>query len=76
MRFQNVILEKATVNDVDKIVSIIQKRCQWLDEKNINQWNVTRTYTQEYYIKKIEEEKMYVAKIEKKIVRNMYDSKP
>lgn len=76
MKFQNVILEKATVMDVDRIVDIIQKRCEWLDKNNINQWNVTRTYTQEYYIKKIEENKMYVAKVQEEIVRDMHDSKP
>ena len=72
--YSKIVVEKAIKSNVDEIYSIIQKRCEWLDNKNINQWNVTRTYGKDYYIQKINEGKFYVAKLGEKVVRYIYAS--
>lgn len=63
-----VKLRKATDSDVYDIYKIIQNRCKWLDEKSIEQWNVTRTYKHDYYLEKIKDGKIYVAVYNEKIV--------
>ena len=68
--YHNVIIRKAKKDDVNDIVNIIKERCKWLDEKNIEQWNVTRTYGTEYYLKKIKNGSMYVAVLDDRIVGN------
>lgn len=64
---KNVIIRKAVLEDIESIISLIKMRCEWLDENNINQWKVTRTYGKDYYINKINDGKFYVATLNGKI---------
>ena len=73
-KYIQMIVKKAELSDAIAIMNIIQKRCKWLDENNINQWNTTRTYAQEYYEQKIKEGKFYVAILDEKIIRDIYAS--
>ena len=72
--YKGVVVEKANISDIGEIIRIIQSRCKWLDDNRINQWNVTRTYGKQYYEQKINEGKLYIAKLSEKIVRNFYAS--
>ncbi len=64
----DIMLRKATYSDVNQIYNIIQSRCKWLDENNIEQWNVTRTYKLEYFLDKIKDERIYVATYQNKVI--------
>lgn len=53
----------ANEHDVHKIISLIEKRIQWMDKQNIKQWNTTHymdCYPYEYFLEKIKNEAFYV----------------
>lgn len=46
----------AEPEDVDDIIGIIQERIDWMDEKNLYQWNRTnymQRYPREYFLGRI-----------------------
>lgn len=54
----------AKVEDLEKIMNIINKRIDWMNKNNIKQWNVhgyLDVYTYEYFEEKIRKEHFYVA---------------
>lgn len=67
-KYDGLSVRKATHEDVNDILSIIQGRCKWLDEKQIEQWNTTRTYQEDYYKQKIDDDKFYVGVYQDKVV--------
>ena len=74
-RYEGLSIRKANIPEAEAIMAIIQNRCKWLDENNIEQWNTTRTYKKDYYIQRIKEDKFHVATLEEKIVRDIHDSR-
>ena len=68
MNQNELFLRRAIVSDAHYIMNIIQNRCKWLSDNNIEQWNVTKTYNIDYYLGKINDEKFYVAVQDGKIV--------
>ena len=68
IEYNDITIRKAEPSDVNHIYNIIQNRCRWLDENDIEQWNVTRTYKQDYYLEKVKDEKLYVALYNNKII--------
>ena len=65
--YEEITIRKAVLEDVEKIFLLMQKTIKWLNDNNIDQWNVTRTYGKEYYIKKVFEGKYYVATVNNEI---------
>lgn len=54
---------KAVKRDVDEIQELIQKRIQWMEKNNINQWNRTNyldSYPRRYFEDKVEAGQLYV----------------
>lgn len=50
--------------DVDDIIGIIQERIDWMDEKNLYQWNRTnymQRYPREYFLGRISSHEFYLA---------------
>ena len=74
INYEEVVVRKATIYEVDAIMDIIHNRCDWLDSKHIEQWNVTRTYKKIYYMERVKEEMFYVAIYNGVIARNFYAS--
>lgn len=59
------IFQKATNEDIDEILLLIQKRIKWMDENNISQWNKTnylKYYPKNYYEELVSKGELYVAK--------------
>ena len=44
--YKGVVGRKKNISDIGEIIRIIQSRCKSLDDNCINQWNVTRTYSE------------------------------
>lgn len=64
-------LEKAKVSDVDSFIEIIKERMNWMDYKDIDQWNhhdYLNMYPISYYIDMINNERMYVVKDMGKVI--------
>lgn len=54
----------AEPEDVDDIIGIIQERIDWMDEKNLYQWNRTnymQRYPREYFLGRISSHEFYLA---------------
>ena len=54
----------AEPEDVDDIIGIIQERIDWMDEKNLYQWNRTnymQRYPREYFLGRIASHEFYLA---------------
>lgn len=67
----NMKLELASSNDIDNIILLIKKRINWMNEKNIKQWNTTNYldfYNNEYFTSKVENNELYVIKHSEKIL--------
>lgn len=63
----NDFLIKATLEDVAEIYELIKKRIQWMNEKNIAQWNKTNyleSYPKAYFEEKAVSGQLYVLKDE------------
>ena len=64
-----IILAKE--NDINKIHNILIERCQWFIDNSINQWEITRypnKYNNNYFLKQMKENFLYVAKIKNEVV--------
>ena len=58
-------LQKATHEDLDEILMLIQKRIDWMDENNIRQWNITNyvdCYPRSYFEDLAAKGQLYVVK--------------
>ena len=57
--------EKATHEDLDEIMMLIQKRIDWMDDNNIHQWNTTNyfeCYPSSYFENLAAKGQLYVVK--------------
>ena len=64
---KNYDFRKAETRDVEEIYQLIEKRINWMDRKNIHQWNKTNyldSYPREYFNSKVEAGQLYVLKNE------------
>ncbi len=60
-----------TPNDAKEVVGLIARRIAWMDEKGIEQWNVTdylEAYPKSYYEEQAEKGRLYVLKAEDVII--------
>ena len=58
-------LEMAKASDVGEFIDIIKERMEWMDLKDIDQWNhhdYLNMYPASYYIDMAKEDKMYVVR--------------
>ncbi len=59
-----MLIRKALVEDVSAIMSLLQKRIDWMDEKGLYQWNKTdylKVYPYDYFISRVNQRVVYVA---------------
>lgn len=59
------IFQKAIKTDIDEILMLIEKRIEWMNENNIDQWNKTNyleCYPKEYFEEMVSEGQLYVIK--------------
>lgn len=58
-------IQLATEKDIPAILEILKQRCEWLNQKDIEQWGewyYTEMYNKEYFMKKMQTDRLYVAK--------------
>ena len=61
----------AKENDMNAIHDILIERCKWFIDNNINQWKINRysnKYNNDYFLKQMKENFLYVAKIKNIVV--------
>ncbi len=64
-----MIIEKATIKDIDEIINLYAERMQWFKDNNIKQWSKYLTnHPKEQFIKVIEAGNYYILKIDNEIV--------
>lgn len=62
---ERYIFQKASNEDVDEILMLIQNRIKWMDENNISQWNKTdylKAYPKSYFEELVSKGELYVVK--------------
>ena len=56
-----MIIEKATIKDIDEIINLYAERMQWFKDNNIKQWSKYLTnHPKEQFIKVIEAGDYYI----------------
>lgn len=66
----NITIYLAIKKDIRDILNILEQRCIWMEEKNIEQWesnSYTVTFNYKYFKNEIENNNVYVAKIDNKV---------
>lgn len=56
----------ANLEDINSIIELLEKRCIWMENNNIDQWkcnSYTLTFNQNYFKEQINQKRVYVAKI-------------
>ena len=65
----NIILKKATMDDIDEIINLYAERMNWFKENGIKQWSKYLTnHPKEQFIQVIENGDFYILKKENEIV--------
>ncbi len=67
-------IRSAEIGDIDNIIALIQKRIDWMDEKNLNQWNKTNyldVYPKKYFMEGINNKCFFVAEEDGKVIGTM-----
>lgn len=67
----NIKIVLAEEYDMDAIHDILIERCQWFIDNNINQWKINwypNKYNNDYFLKQMKENFLYVAKIKDEVV--------
>lgn len=70
----DIRIEKASFDDIEDIVAVLDTRCKWLLSKNIDQWGpkYTNRYNKEYFLQKMQAgDECFLAKREEDIVGTM-----
>ena len=66
-QYENLIIRKATKEEIDDCMKIIKEKSKWLKSKGINQWTSFFTRDNSYLMEKVENEILYIVKIENDI---------
>lgn len=70
----NYKIELATVGDIEQIHKLIVDRCNWFIKNNIKQWEIDyypNKYNNDYFEEQIKINKLYVARLNNKVVGAM-----
>lgn len=66
---ENIILEKATTDDIDEIINLYAERIVWFKEKGIRQWSkYLNNHPKEQFIQVIEKGDYYILKKNNEII--------
>ena len=63
-------IQLAVVEDIPFIMNLLKERCEWFQKNKINQWDYyyTERYNYDYFQKIMQQNSLYVAKKENKLI--------
>lgn len=66
---ENIIFEKATMNNIDEIINLYAERMRWFKEKGIKQWSkYLSNHPKEQFIQVIEKGNYYILRKDNEII--------